>query len=64
MTFNDYESAWVEAYERAKTWRVPQGIERSRDLSGRDYYVVKSLPKPGNRYGVDARCEAVEVPSQ
>lgn len=58
--FDDYTTARAHAEREAAKGRC-MGIERSQmPGSPRVEWVVRGLPSPEKRFGVDARCEAVE----
>ena len=60
--FDDYDSAWTFAYNRAKTTKQDNGIEKIRELSGKIRWKVVFLPRPDKSFGLDARIERVIAP--
>lgn len=57
MTFTTYKNAAAYARQEAARLKIAQGIEYSKNGQR---WVVRCLPRKENRYGCDARCEAVE----
>ena len=60
--FDTYEEAYYHASSRTRELKIAHGIERAIEF-GRLGFNVSMLPQPGNRYGWELRCEAVEVGS-
>lgn len=59
-TFTDYGEAYAEAVKWVKRTGLSVGIEKLRPYGGAEVMKVRFLPKPENRYGYDATCQAVE----
>jgi hypothetical protein len=57
MTFATWEEAHKHAQAAANSMNLAHGIEFCKYDKR---WVVRMLPRKENRYGCDARCEAVE----
>ncbi len=57
MTFATWKEARDHAEAQARRLHIAQGIEYNK-FDKR--WIVRMLPKPENRYGYDAACEAIE----
>jgi hypothetical protein len=57
--FSDYGEARREAQRQANVYGRTMGLERA-DEYGRTVYRVQIIPKIGQRFGWELRCETVD----
>ena len=59
MRYETWQEAHDHAQKQANNTSLSLGIEKTTEY-GRVGFNVCFIPKPGNRYGCDYTCEAVE----